>query len=478
MRNRIRFIILLMIISIPAIIGMQMVWVFNSYKINKKQLEKEINEALESTIHEEYEQRMNNFAEIKADSTGKVQISSTEILNDEKLDSLFIQLQESQGSSAEGSYTLNLSSGDIDSNDSLIPEIPDNFDVDIKGILKSMIASELAMSIETRQQILDSVFSVEITSRNISGTFTLELIEDSTLFKNNHKAIVSRIFSISLTNSLFVRAVFSSKYQIILQRMIGIMSLSFIIILIAVISFVYMLLTILRQKKLSEIKNDFINNMTHELKTPIATVSTAIEAMLSFGALNDPEKSKNYLNISYNELQRLSGLIEKVLNVSRLERNTIELYKEKINAIEIFDQIAERYQNGTEKKVQFAKVSENNNFTINADRTHFTNIMNNLIDNAVKYSGDAVEITMKCKTENNHCIISLKDNGIGISKDHQKKIFDKFFRVPSGDLHNVKGFGLGLHYVYNIIHQHGGEIEVKSTIGKGSEFIIKLPDYK
>jgi len=474
MKKRIRFIILIMTISIIGIISLQVLWVANSYKVKEVQLLKDINQSLENAVQEEYNIRFSSFAEFDFNDSSTMVISGTDTPDNANLDSILNNLLMDGNDFADGDYTIKIDATDLEK-ENKINQLPENLDFKLKNVLKSILTAELDQESLIKEESLDSLFRLQLATRGVHGTYELEITKDTADYQELNSCIVSDIIPISLLKKKFVRAVFHSKYQLVLNKMINILIATFLLIIIAILSFIYMLRTILRQKKLSEIKNDFINNMTHELKTPIATVSTAIEAMLNFGAMQDKEKSENYLNISYKELQRLSGLIEKVLNVSRLERKNVELYIEELNAIEIFNDITEKYYTGTTKDVKFNIENQVSIFKVNADRTHFTNVINNLIDNAIKYSDEYVEVDLNCDKRNGFNIITVKDNGWGISKENQKKIFDKFYRVPKGDLHNVKGFGLGLHYAYNIINQHGGTLEVKSALGKGCEFIIKLP---
>jgi signal transduction histidine kinase len=236
-----------------------------------------------------------------------------------------------------------------------------------------------------------------------------------------------------------------------------------------------MLSTILRQKKLSEIKNDFINNMTHELKTPIATVSAAVEAMLSFGALENAQKTQLYLNVSRNELQRLSDLVEKVLHMAVEEKKELELHPEPVNLSELIKDIVTHQQLKASKPVQFEVDLPSEIPPVYVDRLHMANTINNLIDNAIKYSHEQVTIRIKSYVEAQGWLLSVQDTGIGIPKPYQQAIFDRFFRVPTGDLHQVKGFGLGLSYVKQVVEKHGGQIEVHSEPAQGSEFTLRFP---
>ncbi|MES1198233.1 MAG: HAMP domain-containing sensor histidine kinase [Chitinophagaceae bacterium] len=251
---------------------------------------------------------------------------------------------------------------------------------------------------------------------------------------------------------------------------------SILLLGITILSFVLLYRTLLKQRRLAVLKNDFISNITHELKTPIATVGVAIEALKNFNAIHDQQKTQEYLDISQNELQRLNLLVDKVLKLSMFEKKDIELKKE------VFDlrQLAEEVMNSM--KLQFEKhgaklnlVTEGDSFSIDADKLHITSVIYNLLDNALKYSKENPEIEVKLKSHTQHVSLSVKDNGIGIPPEYKGKVFEKFFRVPTGDRHNIKGYGLGLSYVSEIARRHHGFIEVESEPAKGSIFTVHIP---
>ncbi len=275
----------------------------------------------------------------------------------------------------------------------------------------------------------------------------------------------------------FVQASFKTPTTYILRRMGWLLATSVVLLILTTGCFLFMLSTILRQKKLSDIKNDFINNMTHELKTPIATVSAAVEAMQHFGALNDPKKTQTYLTISQNELRRLSDLVEKVLNMAVEEQKEMVLQPDWIDPAGLVQELVQRHQLKAPKPVTFQVDIEPE--MIKADPMHLANVINNLIDNAIKYSDDDVTIRISGVSTPDGWQLTVADNGPGIPKGYQEAIFDRFFRVPTGNLHPVKGFGLGLYYVRQVIERHGGTIRVQSETGasdrRGSEFFIWLP---
>jgi len=276
-------------------------------------------------------------------------------------------------------------------------------------------------------------------------------------------------------NKFFARAMFRNPQYSVLRSMTITLVLSTLLIALTIYCFLYITRTILEQKKLAELKDDFINNMTHELKTPIATITVAIEGLQKFNALNDPEKTQRYLQTSKEELTRLNELVSKVLNVATFENKEIVLVKDRIKVDELLNEVIEAEKAKTGKTVNITYNNKDKVEIIEADRFHFRNVLVNLIDNAIKYSDEPVYITITCSKDGNNAVFSVKDKGIGIPPEHINQVFDKFHRVPTGNIHNVKGTGLGLSYVRYIVEVHGGSVTVKSEINKGSEFIVTLP---
>lgn len=236
--------------------------------------------------------------------------------------------------------------------------------------------------------------------------------------------------------------------------------------------------TMLRQKKLSEIKNDFINNMTHEFKTPLATISLAVDAMKNDKVLNDRQKMSYFSSIIKEENQRMNRQVETILKAALLDKHDVDLMLKPTHVHEVIKEIADNFKLQLEEKNGKIELDlESAKDLVDADEVHFPNLINNLLDNAVKYSKDNVAPEIKIATMANgtNMIIRLQDNGIGMSKETIKRIFEKFYRAHTGNIHNVKGFGLGLSYVKTVVDAHGGNVKVDSTLGRGSTFIIELP---
>ncbi len=248
--------------------------------------------------------------------------------------------------------------------------------------------------------------------------------------------------------------------------------------LVIVAAFYLTVYTMLRQKKLGEIKNDFINNMTHEFKTPIATISLAVDALKNERVMGDRDKLNYFSGIIKEENQRMNKQVETILKASQFEKREAEIDLKPLHVHEVIENVVDNFQLQLHEKNGDSVLSlEATKDLIDADEVHFTNLVNNLIDNAVKYSKDNVPIQLKISTSNtsNGIVIKFEDNGIGMSRETQKRIFEKFYRAHTGNLHNVKGFGLGLNYVKSVADSHNGTVKVDSVLGRGSVFTVEFP---
>jgi two-component system phosphate regulon sensor histidine kinase PhoR len=248
------------------------------------------------------------------------------------------------------------------------------------------------------------------------------------------------------------------------------------ILLIVIIYFAYTTFIIIQQKRLSEIKTDFINNITHELKTPISTISLSTEVLLNEKEFDNKEKLHTYTRIIHEENQRLKSQVNQVLQIATLDKGEIELNKSQFNLHRLIKQTVKSFELIVASKNGSIQLNLNaRKPTVNGDKFHFSNILFNLIDNGIKYSGKKVELTIETEDTRRGLLLKVSDKGIGIAKANQKYIFEKFYRVPTGNKHDTKGFGLGLYYVKTILNRHQGEIKLISTPGEGSTFEITLP---
>ena len=246
--------------------------------------------------------------------------------------------------------------------------------------------------------------------------------------------------------------------------------------LVIMAAFYVTLNALLRQKKLSEIKNDFINNMTHEFKTPLATISLAVDALRNEKVIHDRQKSDYFSGIIKEENKRMNKQVETILQASLLDRQEQQLNLRPLHAHTVIQEAMENFHLQLEGKGGREECQLNaRNDLIDADEVHFTNLITNLIDNAVKYSKDNLLIRITTHSTSKSLVIRIEDNGIGMSKETQRRIFEKFYRAHTGNLHNVKGFGLGLSYVKTIVDAHQGKIKVDSIVGKGTTFTLEFP---
>ncbi|HTK20383.1 MAG TPA: HAMP domain-containing sensor histidine kinase, partial [Mucilaginibacter sp.] len=333
---------------------------------------------------------------------------------------------------------------------------------------------------------IDHYLKAELNKLHISAPFNLRISTSATAPAklNSHYSETTeyhykyhgfRMFMSIVGPEFFVRAIIRNPQKAIFKEMLITLLMSVLLVVLTVFCFWYIFKTIIQQKKLSELKDDFINNMTHELKTPIATMTVAIEGLQKYNALNDPEKTQRYLQTSRNELTRLNDIVSRVLNVAAFGNDEVKLVKESIEVDELVNDIIEIEKLKANKPVTIYYENKSDIKTINADKLHFRNVLVNLIDNAIKYSNEQVLIIITCYKVGGNALFSVKDNGIGIPASHISLVFNKFHRVPTGNVHNVKGTGLGLSYVKYVVEAHDGSVMAESEPNTGSEFIISIP---
>lgn len=269
---------------------------------------------------------------------------------------------------------------------------------------------------------------------------------------------------------------FTDRQSLILDELLGWAILSLIFVLVLIIGFYFSANSMLKQKKLSEMKNDFVNNMTHEFKTPISTINLTGEMLLKDKVLKDGDKAKRYTRIILDENSRLKKQVEQVLQIAIIDRGEFKLKYQEVNMHDILRGQANTFEViVSERRGTIQQQLEAENPVITGDRTHLENVVANLIDNAIKYVTEIPHIRIETTNKNSGIVVSVHDNGIGISSENKKQIFKNLYRVPTGNVHNVKGFGLGLYYVKKMVEAHGGNITLESELGKGSSFYIYLP---
>ena len=340
---------------------------------------------------------------------------------------------------------------------------------------------------------IDSLLRFELQNKGIPLPFSYDITtasNDSVIYSNAYNINGEKpkfiLASSSYQTPIFTKEVvndpgmlkisFPEKNRLILNRMTATMGISGGLLLVLILSFAYTILLIFRQKKISEMKTEFINNMTHEFKTPVSTIMIASEALKDEEIIQDKARVSRLAGIIYDENVRLGSHIERVLNIARIEQDDFKFDLKEIDVNEqitaVVDSMALKIQKH-EATVYLDLIAMPS--IIKADELHFTNVLYNLIDNAIKYSYEQPEIRITTKNTDNTLLISVADKGIGMNRDQQAKIFEQFYRIPTGNLHDVKGFGLGLSYVNTIVKRLNGSISVRSEKDKGSVFELKFP---
>jgi two-component system phosphate regulon sensor histidine kinase PhoR len=338
------------------------------------------------------------------------------------------------------------------------------------------------------EEQLDSLINLELNLRGIDTRFEFGIYnpEKDIFLVEKTPGLRKSLMEKGSAARLFVRDIFTSpeylllyfphEKQFLLTELWGMLLISIILIIVIVYSFTYTITTIFRQKKLSEMKNDFINNMTHEFKTPISTISLACEALSDKDVLRSPEFTENYISIILEENKRLATMAEKILQTAVIEKGQLKMKRERIDLHEVITDVIKNIRIQVEiKDGVIKKQCRASNPVLTGDKVHLTNLVYNLLDNANKYSPRKPVIIVRTENNANGILLTIEDNGIGISKGEQKKIFDKLYRVPTGNIQDVRGFGLGLSYVKAIVEEHQGRISLDSEINKGTTFKVFLP---
>jgi two-component system phosphate regulon sensor histidine kinase PhoR len=336
--------------------------------------------------------------------------------------------------------------------------------------------------------LLDSLLRNELHQKGIFTDYVYDIHEmpraDFKQFENSSVTIdtTKRFFKVNLSpNNIFVKPLylslhFPNEQNYLMKTLWLTLSMSALIMLVLIGGFYYTIYTIQKQKKYTQIKNDFIGNMTHEFKTPISTIALAGEMLGDTSINKTPEKVERFVKMIQEENKRLGVLVESVLQTAVLDKGDFKLKRTEFNLHEVISSAMEKVQLQVEQKEGHLEAYL---YALNpmvfADKVHITNIVYNLLDNALKYSKENPEISISTENVQQGILLTVKDNGIGISKENQKKVFEQFYRVSTGNVHNIRGFGLGLSYVKAIVQKHGGDISVESELGRGSEFKVYLP---
>lgn len=333
---------------------------------------------------------------------------------------------------------------------------------------KNIFHDFFSSSIDRDQQTY-ALFDKKLIAKNLPSSYTV-------VNNDNHHAQGLKIAyeSKSFGNNTW-EVVMSSYRPYLFKKILPNILFSLFLLSIVGLAFWTLIQNWIQQQQLVKTKSEFINNMTHELKTPLATVGVALEAIADFDPVVDAAKTKEYIDISRNEVNRLSLLVDKVLNIAQFESEDPNLNLETIDLKAIIEKITRTMKVTLNNKGASLNIDTEDNLYLKGDSVHLSNVIYNILDNALKYSPHQPTISISAKKENDRINLSIKDNGSGIAPTHLKYIFDRFYRIPTQDRHNVKGHGLGLSYVKEIVKLHGGSITAKSAVGEGTQFNITLP---
>ena len=333
---------------------------------------------------------------------------------------------------------------------------------ELKSLLRKKLKED-GININFEYAIYDKDLATKIQSDNFEldpkGTYGVPIFLD-----NNDES------------DFILYANFPERKKFILSSILGMMLLSIVFTTIIIIAYTSAIYQLVKQRQISQIKTDFINNMTHEFKTPIATINLALDAIKNPKIIDDKDKVKRYLGMIKDENKRMHAQVENVLRISKLEKNELNISKERVKLHDLIEDAISHIELIVEDKQGYVKTHfEAQKSSVLANETHFTNVIVNMLDNAVKYSNEAPRIDVYTQNVGTNILLKIKDQGSGMSKVAQKRVFEKFYREHTGDIHNVKGHGLGLAYVKRIVDDHQGHVSVESEKGKGSTFIVKLP---
>lgn len=522
-----------MSIALVGLLLLQFYWIRNVHQLHEERFKADVHEVVESAVSsiENFERNIlckasnsisnhlmlgNNCFTIdeKVEGYQSISIHDTIIKNkNDHLDYLVISgvtVDSATGTSAEhrvitqnyaNVFDFNVEKTNLNSKDSSL-NMPINVTNDFeKGLMKrSKYINELMLEMFTSNvfdditlrlnpKILDTLISNRLKQNKIDTLFNFRVkdvdgnVVDFIDTPNNYKPNMDesgfqyKLYPSDLVSKkYFVELEFPHIKSYMFKQMFWTLVAALVLVLMVMFAFYFAVSTIFKQKKVSEIKNDFISNMTHELKTPISTISLACEAIGDPDIKNDEATLSSFIGMIASENKRLGNLVEKVLQTSLLEKGKLNLQKSNYAIHDLVSEAVKSFEIQFQQKGGELQLKRLDSVDWSVDKIHFSNVLFNLMDNALKYSTNIPVTKIELIKEAHGFSVSITDNGIGISKENQKRIFDKLYRVSTGDVHDVKGFGLGLDYVSRIIEMHGGIIRVKSEINKGSTFKITFKD--
>jgi len=510
--KRYKWILYIIVIVIIATVGIQVYWNYKNYQTNKQQLIRDVQISLDKAVDDYYadlaerstfgiflegDAQKNAFKEggnlehflkgigennkefTNLDSINPSSLVGVTILSGSKADSMSAELDKKKNIISIDSFKQQIKD---------LKELKDDLELtNIEMLTSKVMISIKNDSLDVRE--VNKLLNEDLKRKGLGLDHNLTYYhslpnKDSKLYKMmskpkfNYDLLETKynVYVESKSNFLpegsLLKLGFANETQNILKRsLVGIL-ISSLLVLTVISCLFYLLKIIKHQKQLAEVKNDLISNITHEFKTPIATIGVALESISNFNAIDDKEKTKNYINMSSEQLGKLNIMVEKLLETSTLDSDNLELKKESIDIVELLNALTNRY------KIQFPEKEFNTSFKVDSllskvDVFHFENALNNILDNAVKYGGHIISIDLLPKDKNFDILIS--DNGNTLTRANKARIFEKFYRVPKGNTHDVKGFGIGLYYTKTIVEKHNGSIDVDLTKNL-TTFKISLPN--
>lgn len=475
MKTRLHFKLMALLIglSVAGLLCFQGYWLSGLFQSQQESLQKELKEAMLMADYQELFGRTDRVKKHKTE-TGEICTDPSE------------RQHQAETDSTEATQPLGSMSVTIDSFDPERDTMDDNQDLDsylsaiqsLEGMLLFTMHSFVDSIAPIDLACYDSLLQAELQGRQIHSNYRITM--DSVVSKadslltasvklSNREITVN--YPIGHPAGKIIHLHVEDPFQVVIRQMAGILASSLVLLLLVLFAFVYLLRTILQQKTVEELKSDFTNNMTHELKTPISVGYAAMDALLHFDHQAD-ERHRKYLTIAQEQLERLSGLVEQILSLAVEDRATFRLHPEAVELRPLVESLLQQHKLKLDRPAEF-QLSIADGLTLTADRTHLYNMLNNLIENALKYADkEPCVITIGARQFDGATELSVSDNGIGICEAYQQQVFEKFFRVPNGNLHNTKGYGLGLYYVKQMMQKHGGWVSLQSRPGKGSTFIL------
>jgi two-component system phosphate regulon sensor histidine kinase PhoR len=501
--TRYKWILYTIVTVIVITIGIQIYWNYKNYQANKQQLINEVQISLDKAVDDYYTDLAKqttmgfSFEGVNTDSLFIEGGAFSDVLKDidkkngqfRNLDSIDVSklgsvtiVRGREVDSMMNAYNKSHKTTSIDSLKAQVKELRNEKDsLNLSNI--EMLTSKVVISIKNDSLDIEKVYNLvkqELNRKNINVDYDLAyynvLKNEESKSKNTIEAKRELLTTVSksafLPKKSTLKIEFFNETRVILKRIFGGILISGLLILAVISCLFYLLRIIKHQKHLAEVKNDLISNITHEFKTPIATIGAALEGISNFNAIEDKAKTKKYVSMSSQQLTKLNDMVEKLLETATLDSDHLELNTETIDLVELLNTLVSRY------KIQFQDKTFDANFKVeqllvNVDVFHFENALNNIIDNAVKYGGDMISIDLEKKQKSFE--ISISDNGNTLTKANKERIFEKFYRVPKGNTHDVKGFGIGLYYTKTIIDKHDGTIALDINSNR-TIFKISLPN--